>query len=357
MNWYTFSANNASSAAIHTKRTRFSRLWCASMMFTSSDASSLVRELWWWEHAEYVFGSLVAAACAGEYIASFNKRPWVVTHKDRIEKTSTLVLVAALVLELICVSRANSKSDEVIGKLRDTAEAADTLAQAAVQKSNTALTQSQTAITNAGAAESASDKAQQKADDASGRASKLSGKLAEDEKAEVALKRLLWMIDTKASPRSLNDKFVKALKDKPKGTADIWVFPNDKEAYLFSTSIQNALKGAGWSVPEIVLIPEAEDPRIPKSAPPDVRWGMSLVGDILIFSREQPIAGTNTAAGALFDAFCSGMHGVVTGCEFGVRPQLPPDHFVIMVGQRISRIGSLDDKLNSNPKTNANTPH
>ena len=129
------------------------------MMFTSSDASSLVRELWWWEHAEYVFGALVAAACAGEYIADFNKRPWVKAHKDRIAKISTLVLVAALVFELICITRANGKSDEVIGKLRDEAEAADNLAQSAVQNSNTALGTSATALSQAKGAVTKSGKA------------------------------------------------------------------------------------------------------------------------------------------------------------------------------------------------------
>src|SRR5664280_1803909 len=129
------------------------------MMLTSSDASSLVRELWWWEHAEYVFGALVAAACAGEYIADFNKRPWVKAHKDRIAKISTLVLVAALVFELICITRANGKSDEVISKLRDEAEAADNLAQSAVQNSNTALGTSTTALSQAKDAVTKSGKA------------------------------------------------------------------------------------------------------------------------------------------------------------------------------------------------------
>src|SRR5664280_2030999 len=129
------------------------------MMLTSSDASSLVRELWWWEHAEYVFGALVAAACAGEYIADFNKRPWVKAHKDRIAKISTLVLVAALVFELICITRANGKSDEVISKLRDEAEAADNLAQSAVQNSNTALGTSATALSQAKDAVTKSGKA------------------------------------------------------------------------------------------------------------------------------------------------------------------------------------------------------
>ena len=133
-------------------------------MFTSSDASSLVRELWWWEHAEYVFGALVAAACAGEYIADFNKRPWVKAHKDRIAKISTLVLVAALVFELICITRANGKSDEVIGKLRDEAEAADNLAQSAVQNSNTALGTSATAISQAKDAAGAAAAAKKEAD-------------------------------------------------------------------------------------------------------------------------------------------------------------------------------------------------
>jgi hypothetical protein len=230
--------------------------------------------------------------------------------------------------------RNDTLSRQIIGSLDAEVREAVGNAARALTDSSTALTQSQTAISNAGAAESASDKARQKADDASDRASKLSGKLAEDEKAEVQLERGLWIIDTKASPRSLNDKFVKALKDKPKGTADIWVFPNDKEAYLFSSSIQNALThGAGWSVTDPILIPDEGDPRVSKSAPPDVRWGMGLSDDIMILSRELPTPGSNTAGGALYDAFQNGMHGKMHIYQFGVLPELPPDHFVIIVGQ------------------------
>lgn len=123
-------------------------------MSTSSDVASLARELWRWEHAEYVFAGCVAAACAGEYVADFNKRPWVEKRKESIAKSSTWALIIALVLELICVVKTNQLSGRVIGDLRDRAEGADTLAQKAIQDSGAAIKESGQAITNAGAANS-----------------------------------------------------------------------------------------------------------------------------------------------------------------------------------------------------------
>src|SRR5947209_3234272 len=94
------------------------------MISTSSDIGSLSRQLWWWEHAEYVFAALVATACLGEYIADFNKRQWVVAHKDGIAKRATLLLIAALALELVCVIQTNDLSGNVIGSLGQKAEEA-----------------------------------------------------------------------------------------------------------------------------------------------------------------------------------------------------------------------------------------
>jgi hypothetical protein len=234
------------------------------MMFTSSDASSLVRELWWWERAEYVFGALVAAACAGEYIADFNRRPWVEAHKERIAKISTLVLVAALVFELICITRANAKSDEVIGKLRDEAEAADKLAQSAVQNSNTALAQSRKAITNADAAGAASDKAQQKTDVVARKADELAAKLV---RTEDDLGQLQYMV----SARHISD--INALID---GLKPFKAMPVVLRSYAFDADGTGLCKTLLYAAQKAEMTPVDDCEKWPVTSPG--MTGIQLVG-------------------------------------------------------------------------------
>src|ERR1035438_270046 len=223
------------------------------MMFTSSDASSLVRELWWWEHAEYVFGALVAAACAGEYIADFNRRPWVKAHKDRIAKTSTLILVCALVFELICITKANGKSDEVIGKLRDEAGAADNLARAAVQSSDIALRQSGQAVVNAGAANSTASVAKGEAKAAKSSALEADTRVRAVQRQADSLNRDIAaekddLLLLKSSRNFSNISDIVAALKPFKGTQYQFtaVFP-DAESFRLLHLIDNILQSAGWT--------------------------------------------------------------------------------------------------------------
>lgn len=112
--------------------------------FTSSDISPLAIALSRWELAEYFSAGLVATACVGEYIANFTN--WftggVQELKTRLEKRSTLLLISALSLELICLVRTNTISGALIGSLNEEAGEADTKAKTALINSGTALTQS-----------------------------------------------------------------------------------------------------------------------------------------------------------------------------------------------------------------------
>lgn len=103
------------------------------MIFTTSDVSSLTVSLSRWEWAEYVSCALVAIGCGGEYIASFTNRftGGVKEKKDRLAKRSTLLLISALALELVCLVKTNSISGMLIGSLSEKAEAADAKAHSA----------------------------------------------------------------------------------------------------------------------------------------------------------------------------------------------------------------------------------
>jgi hypothetical protein len=112
------------------------------------DVISLTKSLAWWERGEYVFTGLVVLACAGEYVASFTS--WftggVEERKKRLEKLSTLLLVVALALELLCLFKTNSLTGQLVGSLSDKAAQADEKARTALTNSTTALNSASTAI-------------------------------------------------------------------------------------------------------------------------------------------------------------------------------------------------------------------
>lgn len=131
------------------------------MILMASDASSLARSLSRWEVAEYFSCALVALGCAGEYVSEFTN--WLTAgdeeRQKRLAKRSTLLLIASLALELVCLVRTNSLSGQLIGSLSDKASSADAKAQSALEKSEAAKTK-------ADAADMAADGALRKAREA-----------------------------------------------------------------------------------------------------------------------------------------------------------------------------------------------
>src|SRR5207302_11257882 len=115
------------------------------MTFTASDVGSLSTSLSRWELGEYIFEALVIVACAGELVADLGRLPR--RCKRHIERWSTMLLVAALSMELICLVRTNQLSGSVIGSLGDKAEEADKKAKIAIADSSTALSQAKDALT------------------------------------------------------------------------------------------------------------------------------------------------------------------------------------------------------------------
>jgi hypothetical protein len=325
------------------------------MMFTSSDASSLVRELWWWEHAEYVFGALVAAACAGEYIADFNKRPWVKARKDRIAKISTLVLVAALVFELICITRANGKSDEVIGKLRDEAAAADILAQSAVQNSNTALgtsvtalSQAKDALTKSGKAEDSLGKAEDeanKAQNASSNARTLASSARREadsferdivsakQQAAEAESHLAGALERAASAeresakltnrfadRTLTDAQLVAIADKLKPFVgqefEFSVYWDLREPMALANRILAALNLAGWTYIR-----------------PGKGWLLGGVSGVTVYVHHDAVERTRRAADSLAAALNA--EGIPAEFKTESDPGHPDNKINIMIGTKL----------------------
>jgi hypothetical protein len=85
------------------------------MTLIASDISSLSESLSHWELAEYIFEAFVIIACVGELVADLATLPE--SRKKHLERASTMLLVVALTLELICLIRTNELSGNVIGSL------------------------------------------------------------------------------------------------------------------------------------------------------------------------------------------------------------------------------------------------
>jgi hypothetical protein len=116
--------------------------------------------------AEYIFEAFVVLACAGELIADLGET-WLGDQRKRhLERRSTILLVAALSVSLICLVRTNELSGNVIGSLGNKADEADRKANTAIADSTTAVTVSGQALDTAKAANAAVGSAKAQAEHA-----------------------------------------------------------------------------------------------------------------------------------------------------------------------------------------------
>ncbi len=231
------------------------------LALTPSDVDSLSKRLFYWELAEYFFAALVTLACLGEFAADFTK--WftegVKERKDRLAKGSTLLLISALALELVCLVKTNSLSGQLVGSLSEKAGEADNRARTALTNSATALAQANSAEASSGKAENSASNAltlargaRQEADSfekdivsaktqASAAEAHLSEALKRADEATAEVTRI-------KSPRTLTNtaEMVTAL-GAFKGTEYVFVSVfHDPEAVNLVKAIDDVLQKSGW---------------------------------------------------------------------------------------------------------------
>ena len=124
------------------------------MSLTPSEVASLASRLSFWEISEYVSEGLVALACGGEYIADFTNilTKEIEERKKRLAKLSTITLIFALSLELLCLVRTNQISGRLIGSLNDRAEEAYRKSDIAVANADGAIDKAKSASDEADSA-------------------------------------------------------------------------------------------------------------------------------------------------------------------------------------------------------------
>lgn len=123
------------------------------MIFIASYVPSLSQLLHRWEIGEYVSEAFVILACAGEMVADLGTDWLGARRKKRVERLSTVLLVAALSISLICLVRTNELSGVAIGSLGEKSEDADRKAKAAISDASTAQTLANDALAKAHEAE------------------------------------------------------------------------------------------------------------------------------------------------------------------------------------------------------------
>ncbi len=211
------------------------------MIFTASSVSSLSQSLHCWEWAEYISEAFVILACAGELVADLGENWLGEKRKRHLERRSTILLVAALSVSLICLVRTNELSGTVIGSLGDRADEADSKAQRAITDSGTALTKAGEATSKVGTAEDIAERAVEKSNKASSAASNALG-LAHHAEETLAWRRLT---------KEQQGEIALSLMRFHVQSASIQYLATDHEADSFASDIASALRET---------IPQVSDP-------------------------------------------------------------------------------------------------
>lgn len=231
------------------------------MTLTPSEISSLTDKLSYWELAEYVSCGLVAIACTGEFIANFTN--WFTSgaeeNKKRLEKLSTLVLIAALAFELVCLVKTNQISGRLIGSLDEKAEEASkkseraiTDADSAIDKALTAKTESETSKVEASKASLLAHDARQEAD--SFEKDIVSAKKQAAEAESHLAEALRQAADATAALNRL--KAPRSIKSTPELIASLAQFKDleytfsavgaDEESIRLLQNVDDVMQQAGW---------------------------------------------------------------------------------------------------------------
>jgi hypothetical protein len=290
---------------------------------------------------------LVFWGVAGEYVIEFKPLVDIAWLKDRIKHFSMAILVLGLAGDVLGIVMSQAEMQVLV---RQTGDAA-TNAQSALTDAGTAKTIAKDASDTAGTANKVAGEAKDKADaaglssdTAKRKALEASSEATDAENRALVVKAYTDSIVASVNARRLDRKqFLSILKDKPKGTAEIWYEPDDFEAKEYAEQIADLLgpNGAGWEVASPQVLPRKELPYTYKDETPLLdklrmdaaeNLGLSIAGGRFP-SREDPTGGLWTYLGQA-TASIEGV-GVLHfgGMHFLNPPGVPDTHFTIVVGR------------------------
>lgn len=234
------------------------------MILTASDVSALSNALSWWERGEYFFSFIVAAACFGEYAADFRPKWYRTGNKERdekrkeaISKISTLVLVAALVFELVCVVRSNTVAGKVIGSINDLATNAAWQANTALDNAGEANKSASNALSLAQGARREADSFEKDIVSAKTQAADAESRLADALQRTARLEQQLsWRTVTPEQAKAIKDFLAPFRLGAPspfrgaKVAFSYWSGDSEASEYAeeLATTLRSALDGSGAEI-------------------------------------------------------------------------------------------------------------
>lgn len=222
------------------------------MFLISADISSLDTALNWWERIEYASETFVILGCLGELVADFTEirtPEW----RHRFGRTSLVILIAALSIELVALVRTNGLSGEEITLLNTVT--ADARTRAANAEGAAKGFDARIAEAQRGTAE-----AQRDAANAKERASRADERASKNEKEAAALRKRAEdertarvKIEESVAWRRLTARQQTEiglhLSKFPPHAVSVWYSAPDMECETFAGDIARALRTTGtWAV-------------------------------------------------------------------------------------------------------------
>ena len=282
------------------------------MSLTASEVASLTASLDCWEKVEYIAEFMVFAGCAGEVIADFIPRV-PATWKKPLEKYSAIVLVVALLVLLIALTRTNELFGTIMGSIGDVAGNAAKNATDALTDSGTALTQSGDAKDSAAGAKTIADTAKGSAETALEKADLLRRTVNAVSAHADAVDSRVGQTQLLVSSRSILNlaDFKEAVKSLAGKTIFVRSYSGDIDSYFLCTAIVSTLR------PEVTA--QDECGKVPPFTPP--------ITNIAVFG---PTDEEMTGLDKVF--FRAGIQGGLTSGPYGNMEHSPVD--VVFVGAR-----------------------
>jgi hypothetical protein len=209
-----------------------------------------------WEYGEYASAAIVIAGVVGEFLADFSNVCCIrdiPEHKDKLGKLATLVLIAGLAAELVCLVNTNVLSGRIIAFLGK--QAAEAVATAKRFEAQIASANSASAEAVARAAEA--------------------HRMAESERLErIKIEEsVAWRRLTKDQQSKLADR----LRPFSGESVLLQYNLNDLEADSFALDLASALQLAKWKVFEPLAVMTMREGPVPLGTNPPLERGVVVV--------------------------------------------------------------------------------
>jgi hypothetical protein len=162
--------------------------------------------------------------------------------------------------------------------------------------------------------------------------SQLSEQFLEFTETKKKLGRLESQFKRRVEPRGfsvdVDPRMWEILERGPKGTVEILYQAEDGEAYNFAHQLKMNLRMCHWQVLEPTTFPPSKDGRPAALVAGANDSDLTILASVLESDRDKSPAETP------YQALCGGLKAGGIGLHMSLRPELPPNHFKLLVGPK-----------------------